>query len=147
MFWGNEIRKNPDISHLRLLRRTSCWQPCSTLKNLENNIEDDQIEIEYWHHHQTNSYQLLKDIQCYLWCSVTGQEPIIPKREVVLPTEMPTKTIYDGLGISPHFVYTFNESHAFSGKKECLVHKFLMDLWVDFAYKVRSQLQHKNCWL
>ena len=62
---------------------------------------------------------------------------------MVLPTEMPTKTIYDGLGISPHFVYTFNESHAFSGKKECLVHKFLMDLWVDFAYKVRKHKTQK----
>ena len=62
---------------------------------------------------------------------------------MVLPTDMPTKTIYDGLGISPHFVYTFNESHAFSGKKECLVHKFLMDLWVDFAYKVRKHKTQK----
>ena len=40
--------------------------------SFSNSQEDDQIEIEYWHHHQTNSYQLLKDIQCYLWCSVTG---------------------------------------------------------------------------
>ena len=81
-----------------------------------NTEENDQIEIEYWHHHQTNSYQLLKDIQCYLWCSVTGQEPVIPQSNVDLPTNMSTQIIYDGLGISPHFIYTFNETQAASGK-------------------------------
>ena len=41
---------------------------------------------------------------------------MIPQSNVDMPANLSTQIIYDGLGISPNFLYTFNESQASSGK-------------------------------
>lgn len=86
------------------------------IKDLE---KDDQMEIEYWHHHSENDSdhiselsEVQKQIQCYLWCSANGNEPVIPQIYFQLPEKDQVKNLESGMGLSPKFVYTFNQIYT-----------------------------------
>lgn len=74
--------------------------------------EDDKIEVEYWHHHSSSNHSSdnKADIQCFLWCSSTGVEPKVTNVKHQLLHDKDLKPISNGMGLSPHFMYHFNDS-------------------------------------
>lgn len=80
---------------------------------------NDVIEMEYWHHHASSLEALPDNIQCYLWCTASGLEPVISQPDTFRPNLtaaillQQSKPIQKGgLGLSPHLIYSLNESLA-----------------------------------
>ena len=106
---------------LSFARKGQATSICQSRVNIafDSLDKDERIEIEYWYH-QSGASQEQESIQCYMWCSANGLEPIVYPSHPTLPTKLEKVTLlYNGMGISPHFLYAFNDSHI---KKDMSCH-------------------------
>lgn len=95
----------------------------SDLVRVENISKNDVIELEFWHHH-TSTYEgaIPDDIQCYLWCTTSGLEPVIrqPDSNIYISKNANVfRPVVDGQGMSPHLIYYFNDSYASHSQGDC----------------------------
>ena len=98
---------------------------CQERGGIEFSMQDknDQIELELWHHYQYSTH-----LQCYLWCSKSGAEPVVSRSQTesqLFAFRTNLRSITSDQALSPHYIYAFNQSLVVQTKKNCQKDKCL----------------------